>query len=816
MAQDAEHWEQLQALFYLVEATPEKDRERVLAEKCPDPELRRRTMAIFEAANVESVEDAPTGAPPMSGKIGPYSLLRHLGSGGIGSVYLVERIMGGTVQRSALKVLAPHAAGPSFVERFHREQHILSSLDHLNITRMFDAGLTENGQPYLVMEYVEGAHLDAYCDERNLGIPERLSLFLQVCEAVAYAHRRLVVHLDLKPSNILVTEDGTVKLLDFGTSKLIQPDSLLTTTIMATPAYASPEQLRNEPVTTACDVYTLGAILFELLSGKRPYASSSAAAMIERAITDQKPEGLLSAISSEGAQNRGVSEARLRQLLSGDLQTIVEKCLRTRPTERYASLDAFAQDVSRYLDGEPVMARRQTAFYRLGKFVRRHRAGVAASMIAALILFASVGYALVRQQQALREAQRAERMQTFMHQLFRLANSNYTGKPAATVSEFLRLGVKTLPDYIRNPGDLLQAKVALAESMFDNGDLSDAGSIFEQTARTARSMRNIDAEAESEAFAGDIAFKNGEVEEGERLTADALKLSQHSGVSPQVRVWAADFYATNRETLGITSSENIKLVRFAADEARSNNLPPHERASAIYWLASTLEYRGQLDEARPLYFEALGLFNQDSMDVCDQSEVYGDLGYLSALENDARDSITYLQRSYDGYKACNGASSRDALSVLAYLGGSLVAVGRAQDAVRLLEGSWPDWEKIPGGYVSLSEFPSYLAVAYVATGQYPQAEKLTSAIIAAKRTKIRGLTQVFPEYILAEALAGEHRYPDALPHADVALRTVYTYMRNSPIKLSPLGITLLGQAKKLDVDIRSHLNMPQFDLAQQR
>ena len=194
--------------------------------------------------------------------------------------------MGGAPQRSALKVLSPHAAGPSFVERFHREQHILSSLDHPNITRMLDAGLGESGQPYLVMEYVEGEHLDVFCDARKLGIRERLQLFLQVCSAVAYAHRNLIVHLDLKPSNILVSDEGTVKLLDFGTSKLVQADSQLTTTVLATPAYASPEQLRNEPVTTACDVYSLGAILFELLSGRR--TTDSAAIIFERALSERE------------------------------------------------------------------------------------------------------------------------------------------------------------------------------------------------------------------------------------------------------------------------------------------------------------------------------------------------------------------------------------------------------------------------------------------------------------------------------------------------------------------------------------------------
>ena len=231
------------------------------------------------------------------------------------------------------------------------------------------------------MEYVDGVHLDVYCDERNLGIPERLQLFLRVCDAVAYAHRNLVVHLDLKPSNILVTADGTVKLLDFGTSKLIQPDSLLTTTVMATPAYASPEQLRNEPVTTACDVYALGAILFELLAGRRPGDKASVAAMIERAMKEQEPERLSKAVTSEAAAHRGLSENRLRLLLSGDLATIVAKCLSPRPKDRYPSVDSLTADIQRFIGDRPILARPQTTFYKVGKFVRRNRGSVAVAAL---------------------------------------------------------------------------------------------------------------------------------------------------------------------------------------------------------------------------------------------------------------------------------------------------------------------------------------------------------------------------------------------------------------------------------------------------
>ena len=601
MTQDADNWEQLQALFHLVEATPEADRESLLIENCTDPELRHRVMTIFRASQIESKNAAPAGAPTLTGKIGPYTVIKHVGAGGIGSVYLVERIVGGGLQRSALKVLAPHAADPSFVERFHREEHILASLDHPNITRMTDAGLTETGHPYLVMEYVDGVQLDAYCDERNLGIPERLTLFLRVCDAVAYAHRNLIVHLDLKPSNILVTSDGNVKLLDFGTSKIIQSDVFLTTTLMATPAYASPEQLRNEPVTTACDVYALGAILFELLAGHRPNDHTSIPELIERAIKEQEPESLTNSITKSAAEHCGFSENRLRQSLAGDLTTIVAKCLRPRPQERYPSVDSLSGDIERFMAGMPILAHPQTSWYRLGKFVRRHRGAVFATALVALALMTSLGYAAWRQQQALREGERALHMQTFMSHLFKLANANHTGKPAATVQEFLQLGVKILPDYIKNPADLREAQIGLAESMYENGDLDNAQKVYTQTIASAKAAGDAEAEAESEAASGNIAYLQGQVDIGQVLTAHALELSRKPGISPSVRVWSAIYYAWNRDNNGFRSDENVRLLQFAVKECRDNKLDPSETADALYNLGEDLELRGRMDEAEQIF-----------------------------------------------------------------------------------------------------------------------------------------------------------------------------------------------------------------------
>jgi eukaryotic-like serine/threonine-protein kinase len=774
MTIDADNWQLLQDLFHLAEATPMADRKRVLAEKCPDEELRRRAMEIFDAANREGIVETTTQDPVqesfLSGKIGPYSLIRHLGTGGIGAVYLVERLVGGALQRSALKVLAPHSAGPSFIERFHREQHILGSLDHPHITRMLDAGLSDRGHPYLVMEYVDGVQFDVYCDARKLGIAERLQLFLHVCDAVAYAHRNLIVHLDLKPSNILVTTDGTVKLLDFGTSKLIQPDSLLTTTVMATPAYASPEQLRNEPVTTSCDIYALGAILFELLAGSRPGHGASVAVMIERAFKEQEADRLPDAVTAEAAEKHGLSEARLKQALTGDLATIVSKCLNPRPRDRYHSVDSLTMDIQRYLSGLPVLARPQTMVYRLGKFIRRNRGPVAATLFLAIALLATGAYAAWRQEQALREAQRAVRMQTFMYRLFKFANSNYTGKPAATVPEFLELGVKMLPQYITNPSDLKQAQLGLAESMYENGDLDDAQKVFMQTMASAKAAKDTPAEAESAAFAGNIAYLQGDMNLGETLTTSALDLSRKPGVPPHVRAWSQIFYAWNRDNNGYRSDENVRLLQSAVKECRDNNLSPRETADALYTLGEDLELRGRLDEAEQALRQSLQVYGQDPLALCDQSEVYGDLAYVTEMRGDVAASLPIYRRAYDGYAKCSGPESRGALTENEYLAGALMKLGNAKEALPMMESAMPTYRKLLGSSPDLAEPLYFLAKAYIGTGHFEQGEKTAEEMVAVQAGKVAPTDRRFgaSHLLWAEALVGQHRDRDALPHAQIA------------------------------------------------
>ncbi|MFZ0515638.1 MAG: serine/threonine-protein kinase [Acidobacteriaceae bacterium] len=770
MPEDRENWTLLQALFDMAEMAPPEDRERVLAEHCADPEMRRRVLTIVQGAGqFDEPADSPENLP-FAGRIGPYTLLRLLGAGGIGSVYLAERILGGVPHRVALKVLSPHAAGPSFVERFHREQHILASLEHKNILRMLDAGMSSTGYPYLVMDYVQGLHLDEYCDARHLGIRERIELFLQICDAVAYAHRNLIVHLDLKPSNILVNEEGVVKLLDFGTSKLIQPDSLLTTTVLATPAYASPEQLRNEPVTTSCDIYSLGAILVDLLAGRRTTAQSSAAAMFERAMNETEPVPLHLTVTAKTAEDRGVPESKLRQLLSGDLETITAKCLRPRPKDRYGSVDALSEDLRRYLAGRSVLARPQTITYRVGKFVRRNRGGVAVSGLIALALAVSLGYAGWRQHQALQEGRRAMRMQTFLYRLFYLANANYMGKPTVSVPEFLELGVKVLPQYIQDPGDLRAAQMSLAESMFENGDLDHSQQVFTQIIASAKAAGDVESEAEAEATSGGIAYMQGDAKAGEALTAHALELSRKSGISPSVRVWSAVYYAINRDEMGFRSDENLRLLEFAAKESRDGNLSSHEVADVLYNLGTDLEWRGRLDEAEPIFNQALQLYLKDPLAVCDQSAVYSRLGSLQDARGFVQESLSLYQRAYDGYKTCSGPDSLGVLEQQAHIAGTLIKLNRAQEAVPMLEETLPAWRRIVGSGPQLSGPLCLLSHGYLELGRYADAEQAAKEAVDIQGGRIAPADRrIGTSHLMwARALVGQGRYEEALPHARIA------------------------------------------------
>ena len=384
-------------------------------------------------------ERSPTDWEIREGRIDRYQIVRPIGAGGMGVVYLATRADHAYEKHVAIKVVQTRIESPEILSRFVHERQILASLDEPHIARLLDGGTTEDGLPYLVMEYVEGIRIDEYCDAHALSVAQRIALFLDVCAAVQYVHQRLVIHRDLKPSNVLVTADGVPKLLDFGLAKLLKPepfggplDRTRADFRILTPRYASPEQFRGEMLTTASDVYSLGVILYELLTARSPYECSSDSLEIARCVCEQEPKRPSTvavhpagatqsadahATPEEIASRRGAAPQGLRRTLRGDLDAIVLKALGKEPRRRYGSVEQLAEDLRRYLRGQPVGAQHASFAYLAVRFVRRHRTGVAAAALIVLSLVGGIASTAWQARIARVERARAERQFNDIRQL---------------------------------------------------------------------------------------------------------------------------------------------------------------------------------------------------------------------------------------------------------------------------------------------------------------------------------------------------------------------------------------------------------------
>jgi serine/threonine protein kinase/Tfp pilus assembly protein PilF len=410
--------------------------------------------------------------PSLAGQVlGAYRLLSLIGQGGMGTVWLAERCDGRFEGRAAVKLLNVAVMGRSSEERFRREGNILARLTHPNIARLIDAGVSPTGQPYLVLEHVDGHALDRYCDDHALAIEARLRLFLDVLEAVAHAHTNLVVHRDIKPANVLVSVAGHVKLLDFGIAKLLEDDEVLTRDAWAaTPQYAAPEQVAGGIVTTATDVYALGVLLYVLLTGTHPAGEAALSpATLMHAIVDVEPRrpsdvvggGNTSDVLGDHALRCGTTPARLRRMLRGDLDTIVGKALKKNAVERYASVTALADDVRRFLRNEPITARPDTFRYRTVTFVKRHSRGVAASaavvaLIAALTAFHTIRLETERDH-AQREAAKAKKASEVLTTLLGAADPYdvvHGSRIDPTVRDVLDAGAEQVKKELANQPEL--------------------------------------------------------------------------------------------------------------------------------------------------------------------------------------------------------------------------------------------------------------------------------------------------------------------------------------------------------------------------
>ena len=564
-------------------------------------------IAAALIAETRETEDRLAADSFTGRRIGAYRIDRELGRGGMSRVFLAERADGEFEQLVALKLLRPGLDSDLDLARLRAERQILASLNHPNIARLFDGGVTDDGLPYLVMEYIDGQPLDRYGNERKLSIRQRLELFRSVAEATEYAHRNLVVHRDLKPSNILVTTDGTVKLLDFGLAKLMQPDArpALPTTRAGhgwmTPEYAAPEQVRGGAVNTVTDVYQLGVVLYELLAGRLPFAGRSNLYELQSAIIGEDP-----ALPSAAAPNDA------SRTLRGDLDAIVMKALHKAPDRRYASAAALREDIDRYLGGRVVLAQPDSASYRLRKFVRRHRAGVAVAAAAVIGVVVAATREIRLRAVAETEARTAGAVEQYLLASFGAADPFMPGDTAAsrsTVRELLDRGVVRLDTALAGQPDVrARLRKALGRVYGNLGLYDQAGAQLERALTEQRSLTGDKDKATAAALdeLGQLRTQQGKYDEADSLLTTSLALRRSLlGSRDSNTVATIEHLArVRRERNELEAAETLAREAIAVRRALHGDtaLPT---ADSHHLLAEVLSSRGSDAAADTAYRAAL-------------------------------------------------------------------------------------------------------------------------------------------------------------------------------------------------------------------
>jgi len=605
-----------------------------------DEDLRREVESLAAQSDGDwSVFDAEPEArlasffgetPPRSRtgeRIGAYELLSELGRGGMGAVYLAKRADDEFQQRVAVKLVRPGMASEDALRRFRGERQISASLDHPNIARLLDGGTTEAGEPYFVMEYVEGEPLLEHCRRRKLPVRDRLELFRQVCAAVQYAHRHLVVHRDIKPENILVADSGEPKLLDFGIAKLLQaegegvfanPERTATLLRALTPEYASPEQVRGRPVTTASDVYSLGIVLYELLAGVRPYRVESG-----------DPEELLRVVCE---RDPALPSTHVPEL-SGDLDAIVLRALRKEPELRYASVEQMSEDINRHLAGAPVLARRGKAGYRAGKFMRRHRLALSA----AVMVLAALGGGLVV---AVREARRARAAEARAQRRF-----NDVREIANSFLNEIHDSIKLLPGSTPARRLLVQKGLAYLDNL--SREATDDASLLRELADGYQRLGELQGSpGVGSAMLGNMT---GAQASYRKCVALREKLVRSPRARPQDRIDLARAYSLlgGTATLDGNARDGIELSRkavamFSTEQAAS----PADR-SILFWAANAQTTLGSALKIADSGDEALAAFRQ------------GLEGYAALCASDPSDDLACRAVFVGNYKIGNLETERE-------------------------------------------------------------------------------------------------------------------------------------------------------------
>ena len=728
------------------------------------------------AALVAEVRDGEPVEAIEGKRIGAWRIVRELGRGGMSRVYLAERADGAFEQRVALKLMRADLDSEIEHERFRAERQILASLNHPNIARLLDGGVTESGVHYLVLEYVDGKQIDVYCDERGLDVRERVALFLSVIDGTAHAHRNLVVHRDLKPSNVFITADGTVKLLDFGLAKLLESQDsnrAARTTLPGrrwmTPEYAAPEQIMGARVTTLTDVYQLGATLYELLAGAPPFGRR-----------DWNLQNLQQAVVKADPDPPSAQAYELRRrALRGDLDAIVLKALRKEPEQRYASAQALADDLRKYLSGHPVAARRQTAAYRAARFARRHRALLLGTLAIAIVLGAyitTVTIDRIRIRSALNEAtagtHKAEQVTDFMLGLFDESQAGQSFSDTITARALLNRGLARARELKGQPE--LRAQMLDVVGRLDTrlGDLDEAKSVLEEALATRRTLHgdmHRDVATTLQAL-GQVYYDIGDYAHARLLRSDALKIrTALDGPNDSKTINALIELAAAMHGEGDYKNAEPLLDEWAK---RVSQQPPETtaaRANQLSDLAAMYEFRNKYAQAEGLSRQALGITRALYGDMHPYTaNALSELAALLDREGGARRDTaeTLAQQSVAIYRSLYPDGHSDLASALGIYGVVLEHERRFAEAEVPLREALTISNRFAGknSQKSIDESTN-LAIALTATGKYDAAVALARNAVNVLRAKYgpKNPLVIRTEITLADALRGQGKYAEAEP-----------------------------------------------------
>jgi serine/threonine-protein kinase len=767
----------------------------------------------------------------------------------MGTVYLAFRDDDQYRKRVAIKLISDAPTG-DLVRYFRRERQILAALEHPNIAQLLDGGTTEDGRPYLVMEYVEGKPIHQFCAERQLPVSERLVLFRHVCAAVQHAHRNLVVHRDIKPGNILVTADGVPKLLDFGIAKLLNPElageALTATRFAMTPEYASPEQAKGQPITTATDVYSLGVVLYELLSGRLPYAFTTRQPLeILRAVVEQEPQAPSAAVArpdtpvavSKGIPTMGAAEGtrqRLRRRLRGDLDNIILSALRKEPHRRYASVEAFSDDLARYLERRPIRARPATIAYRMGKFLGRNRLAVGSAALFVVLLVGFTASTLVQSRRAEQERDRAERerdkaqkIAAFLVDLFRTSDPAQAKGHEVSAREVMDRGAERVAAELQDQPDIQASLMHTLGSIYRSlGQHQRSKELLEAALQRRQRLlgsRHLDV-ADTQVELGITLTEQGEYEKAETVKAEALAARRVllSGDHPDV-INAIQSLGVTRWNKGDLDGAESLYREALAMRRRTGQAEDRRLANNIHNLGLVRAEKGDLAEAGRLFQE--GLEMRRRVLGPDHPDVAGSLlgvagarfmsGDLAGAEGPLREGLALQRRLFgDRHPDVAGglnnlgellfergeyvdaeAVHRQALSLRretlgsehADVGASLMSLARAlQRQGRLVEAEGLYGQSLANFQKLLSTHPlrgyalGYLGSLLLERGRNREAEGLFREALAVRQ---KALPANHPDIAEAKsglgmALARQSRYGEAEAH----LREGYVGLKGQPLK----------------------------------